>query len=80
MSVVDMACLLCGGTALGARSATAEIELRCPVCGTYSITVGAVNLSARARRKRLSSARRSSEGTRKATRCRAWTWTSSTRR
>jgi hypothetical protein len=43
MSVVDMACLLCGGTALGARSATAEIELRCPVCGTYTITVGAVN-------------------------------------
>ncbi len=43
MSIVDMACLLCGGTALGARSATAEIELRCPVCGTYTITVGAVN-------------------------------------
>lgn len=42
-SVVDMACLLCGGTALGARSATAEIELRCPVCGVYTITVGAVN-------------------------------------
>jgi hypothetical protein len=43
MSIVDMACLLCGGTALGARSATAEIELRCPVCGVYTITVGAVN-------------------------------------
>ncbi|HEX7670628.1 MAG TPA: hypothetical protein VF395_13635 [Polyangiaceae bacterium] len=38
-----MACLLCGGNALGARSATAEIELRCGVCGTYTITVGAVN-------------------------------------
>jgi hypothetical protein len=43
MSIVDMACLLCGGTALGTRSATAEIELRCPVCSTYTITVGAVN-------------------------------------
>ena len=43
MSIVDMACLLCGGSALGARSATAEIELRCGVCGTYTITVGAVN-------------------------------------
>ncbi|MGE5718180.1 MAG: hypothetical protein ACM369_16155 [Acidobacteriota bacterium] len=43
MSIVDMACLLCGGTALGTRSATAEIELRCPVCGVYTITVGAVN-------------------------------------
>lgn len=43
MSIVDMACLLCGGNALGARSATAEIELRCAVCGTYTITVGAVN-------------------------------------
>ncbi len=43
MSIVDMGCLLCGGSALGARSATAEIELRCPVCGTYTITVGAVN-------------------------------------
>ena len=43
MSIVDMGCLLCGGTALGARSATAEIELRCDVCGTYTITVGAVN-------------------------------------
>ena len=43
MSIVDMGCLLCGGTALGARSATAEIELRCEVCGTYTITVGAVN-------------------------------------
>ncbi len=43
MSIVDMACLLCGGTALGARSATAEIELRCNVCGVYTITVGAVN-------------------------------------
>jgi hypothetical protein len=43
MSIVDMACLLCGGTALGARSATAEIELRCGTCGVYSITVGAVN-------------------------------------
>ncbi len=38
-----MACLLCGGTALGARSATAEIELHCGVCGDYTITVGAVN-------------------------------------
>jgi hypothetical protein len=43
VSVVDMACLLCGGTALGTRSATAEIELRCGVCGHYTITVGAVN-------------------------------------
>ena len=43
MSIVDMGCLLCGGSALGARSATAEIELRCDVCGTYTITVGAVN-------------------------------------
>ena len=43
MSIVDMTCLLCGGSALGARSATAEIELRCGVCGTYTITVGAVN-------------------------------------
>ena len=43
MSVVDMGCLLCGGNALGARSATAEIELRCNVCGMYTITVGAVN-------------------------------------
>ncbi|MEO8586201.1 MAG: hypothetical protein ABI584_08565 [Acidobacteriota bacterium] len=43
MSIVDMGCLLCGGSALGARSATAEIELRCEVCGTYTITVGAVN-------------------------------------
>lgn len=43
MSVVDMTCLLCGGSALGARSATAEIELRCGTCGTYTITVGAVN-------------------------------------
>ena len=43
MSIVDMGCLLCGGSALGARSATAEIELRCGVCGTYTITVGAVN-------------------------------------
>ncbi len=43
MSIVDMTCLLCGGSALGARSATAEIELRCSVCGTYTITVGAVN-------------------------------------
>jgi hypothetical protein len=43
MSIVDMTCLLCGGSALGARSATAEIELHCSVCGTYSITVGAVN-------------------------------------
>ena len=38
-----MTCLLCGGNALGARSATAEIELRCDVCGLYTITVGAVN-------------------------------------
>ena len=43
MSIVDMACLLCGGSALGARSATAEIELHCGVCGAYTITVGAVN-------------------------------------
>jgi hypothetical protein len=43
ISVVDMACLLCGGTALGARGATAELELRCGVCGAYTITVGAVN-------------------------------------
>jgi hypothetical protein len=43
VSIVDMTCLLCGGSALGARSATAEIELRCGVCGTYTITVGAVN-------------------------------------
>lgn len=43
MSIVDMGCLLCGGTAVGARSATAEIELRCGVCGTYTITVGAVS-------------------------------------
>ncbi len=43
MSIVDMACLLCGGTALGARGATAEIELHCGICGVYSITVGAVN-------------------------------------
>jgi hypothetical protein len=43
VSIVDMGCLLCGGSALGARSATAEIELRCGVCGTYTITVGAVN-------------------------------------
>ena len=43
MSVVDMTCLLCGGSALGARSATAEIELRCNACGSYTITVGAVN-------------------------------------
>ena len=43
MSVVDMGCLLCSGTALGARSATAEIEMRCGICGTYTITVGAVN-------------------------------------
>jgi hypothetical protein len=43
VSIVDMACLLCGGTALGARSATAEIELHCGVCGDYTITVGAVN-------------------------------------
>ena len=43
MSIVDMSCLLCGGTALGARSATAEIELHCGVCGDYTITVGAVN-------------------------------------
>jgi hypothetical protein len=43
VSIVDMACLLCGGTALGARSATAEIELHCSVCGDYTITVGAVN-------------------------------------
>ncbi|HEX5855377.1 MAG TPA: hypothetical protein VFZ57_07130 [Thermoanaerobaculia bacterium] len=44
MSIVDMACLLCGGSALGARSATAEMELHCGVCGTYTITVGAVNV------------------------------------
>lgn len=44
VSVIDMACLLCGGVALGARSATAEIELRCGVCGSYTITVGAVNV------------------------------------
>jgi hypothetical protein len=44
VSIVDMACLLCGGRALGTRSATAEIELRCGVCGTYTITVGAVNV------------------------------------
>ncbi len=44
VSIVDMACLLCGGTALGARGATAEIELRCGICGLYSITVGAVNV------------------------------------
>lgn len=43
MSIVDMTCLLCGGTALGARSATAELELRCGVCGMYTITVGALN-------------------------------------
>jgi hypothetical protein len=43
VSIVDMGCLLCGGTALGARSATAEIELRCGACGMYTITVGAVN-------------------------------------
>ena len=43
ISIVDMTCLLCGGNALGARSATAEIELRCTVCGVYTITVGAVN-------------------------------------
>ena len=43
MSIVDMACLLCGGTALGGRSSTAELELRCGVCGVYSITVGALN-------------------------------------
>jgi hypothetical protein len=43
MSVVDMACVLCGGTALGSRGATAELELRCGVCGAYTITVGALN-------------------------------------
>jgi hypothetical protein len=43
VSVVDMTCLLCGGNALGSRSATAEIELRCGTCGMYAITVGAVN-------------------------------------
>lgn len=43
MSVVDMACLLCGKTALGARGATAEMEFRCGVCGVYTITVGALN-------------------------------------
>ena len=43
MSIVDMACLLCDGTALGARAGTAELELRCAVCGAYTITVGAVN-------------------------------------
>lgn len=48
MSVVDMVCLLCGGTALGSRSATAEIELRCGICGHYTITVGAVNAIRRA--------------------------------
>jgi hypothetical protein len=44
MSIVDRTCLLCGGTALGTRSATAEIELQCGACGVYSITVGAVNV------------------------------------
>jgi hypothetical protein len=42
MSMADMKCLLCGGTALGGRSSTAELDLRCPACGTYTITVGAV--------------------------------------
>jgi hypothetical protein len=44
VSVVDMTCLLCGGSALGTRTATAEIELRCGGCGTYTITVGAVSV------------------------------------
>jgi hypothetical protein len=44
VSIVDMACLLCGGSALGTRSASAEIELRCSVCGNYTLTVGAVNV------------------------------------
>lgn len=43
MSVVDMTCLLCGKTAHGARSGTAEIEITCAACGLYTITVGAVN-------------------------------------
>jgi hypothetical protein len=43
MSVVDLSCLLCRGTALAAGGASAEIELRCQVCGLYTITVGAVS-------------------------------------
>ena len=66
MSIVDMACLLCGGTALGSRSATAEIELRCGVCGVYTITVGAVNAlrqsPAKASRVRGAVARQRAEG------------------
>jgi hypothetical protein len=66
MSIVDMACLLCGGTVLGARSATAEIEMRCGVCGVYTITVGAVNAlrqsPAKASRVRAEFERRRAEG------------------
>ena len=66
MSIVDMACLLCGGTALGARSSTAEIEMRCGVCGVYTITVGAVNAlrqsPGKASRVRAEVARRRAEG------------------
>lgn len=66
VSIVDMGCLLCGGTALGARSATAEIELRCGVCGTYTITVGAVNAirqnSTKGALARVEVQRRHSEG------------------
>jgi hypothetical protein len=61
-----MSCLLCGGTALGARSSTAEIELRCSICGVYTITVGAVNAlrqsPAKAGRVRAEVERRRAEG------------------
>jgi hypothetical protein len=43
MAIADMACLLCGATALVHASVSAEIELRCGVCGVYTVTVGALN-------------------------------------
>lgn len=43
MAVGDMACLLCGTTALVDTRLTAEVELQCDVCGVYTVTVGALN-------------------------------------
>jgi hypothetical protein len=66
MPVVDMACLLCRGTARAAGCSTAEIELRCRVCGLYTITVGAVNTlrqnPAKASRVRAEVERRCADG------------------
>ncbi len=40
-STKSTACLFCGGTAT-LKSVTAAVQLDCPECGSYEVTVGAI--------------------------------------